>query len=49
MTDLVMCQCESFENVEEFFVTSPHITPHPLVSQITNANPKCEHEHQCKP
>ena len=32
MTDLVMCQCESHENVKESFVTSPHVMPHPIVS-----------------
>ena len=31
-TDLVMCQCESHENMKEFFMMSPHIMPHPIVS-----------------
>ena len=44
MTDLVTCQCESCENMKEFFVTSPHIMPCPIVSQITNANHKMEHD-----
>ena len=44
MTDLVTYQRDSHENVKEFVVTSPHIMPHPIVSGITNANLKCEHE-----
>ena len=44
MTDLVTCQCDSHENVKEFIVTSPHVMPCPIVSQIVNANPKREHE-----
>ena len=31
-TDLVMCQCESHENVKEFVMTSSHVTPCPIVS-----------------
>ena len=31
VTDLVMCQCESCENVKDF-VTSPHVMPHPIIS-----------------
>ena len=31
-TDLVMHQCYSCENVEEFIVTSPHVMPHPIIS-----------------
>ena len=44
MTDLVMHQHDSHENVKEFIMMSPHVMPHPIVSQITNVNPKCEHE-----
>ena len=44
MTDLVTCHCESCENVKEFVVTSPHVMPHPIVSQIANAHPKHERE-----
>ena len=40
-----MCQCDSRENVKEFVMTSPHVMPHPIVSQITNANLKHELEH----
>ena len=45
MTDLVTYQYDSRENVKELIMTSPHIMPHPIVSQIVNANLKCE----CKP
>ena len=31
-TDLVMCQYESHENVKEYFMTSPHVMPHPIIS-----------------
>ena len=49
MTDLVTCQHESRENVEEFFMTSPYIMPHPIISQIINANHKHEHDPSHKP
>ena len=26
--------------MKEFVMTSPHVMPHPIVSQITNANPR---------
>ena len=39
-----MCQCDSHENMKEFIVMSPHVMPHPIVSQIVNTNPKCERE-----
>ena len=45
-TDLVMCQCGSFENMKEFFMMSPHVMPHPIVSRIAN---KCEHEPRHEP
>ena len=44
MTDLVMYECDSHENVKEFVMTSPHIMPHPIISRIANANLKCEHK-----
>ena len=37
-----MYQHDSFENMKEFIVTSPHVMPHPIVSRIMNANPKHE-------
>ena len=40
-----MYQCDSCENVKEFVMMSPHVMPHPIVSQITNVN----HEHECEP
>ena len=40
-----MSQRDSRENAKEFVMMSPHIMPRPIVSQIANANPKCEHEH----
>ena len=49
MTDLVMCQCESYENVKELLMMSPHVMPHPIVSQIANVNCKCRCEPQRKP
>ena len=45
MTDLVMYQHDSHENMKEFIVTSPHVMPHPIISQIVNANVK----HECEP
>ena len=45
MTDLVMYQHDSCENVIEFIVMSPHVMPHPIISRIVNAN----HEHECEP
>ena len=45
MTDLVTYQRDSCENVKEFVVMSPHIMPHPFVSQIANTNLK----HECEP
>ena len=42
MTDLVMRQRDSHENVKEFVMTSLHIMPRPFVSQIMNANLKHE-------
>ena len=45
MTDLTMHQCDSCENIKEFVVMSPHVMPHPIESQIANANPKREREH----
>ena len=45
MTDLVTRQCDSRENVKEFIVTSPHVMPHPIISRIANANPKCQGKH----
>ena len=42
MTDLVMRQCDSRENVKDFVVMSPHVMPHPIISRIVNANLKCE-------
>ena len=47
-TDLVTRQCYSRENAKEFVVTSPHVMPHPIVSRITNANPKREREHETR-
>ena len=43
---LVTYQRDSCENMKEFVLTSPHVMPHPIVSQIANANPKreCKHE-----
>ena len=43
-TDLAMYQHESHENVEEFFMMSPHVMPHLIISQIMNANHKHEHD-----
>ena len=42
-----MRQHDSCENVKEFIMTSPHIMPRPIVSQIANANREheCEREH----
>ena len=40
-----MYQHDSRENMKEFVVTSPHIIPRPIVSQIMNAN----HEHEPEP
>ena len=45
MTDLVTYQPDSCENMKEFVMMSPHVMPHPIISQIANANPK----HECKP
>ena len=39
-----MYQHDSRENVKEFVMMSPHVMPCPIVSQITNANLKCERE-----
>ena len=44
MTDLVMRQRDSHENMKEFIMTSPHIMPHPIVSRIMNMNLKHERE-----
>ena len=44
MTDLVMYQHDSRENMKEFIMISPHVMPCPIVSRIMNANMKCEHE-----
>ena len=44
-TDLVMYQCDSHENMKDFIMTSPHVIPHPILSQIVNVNQKCK----CKP
>ena len=44
MTDLVMYKCDSCESTKDFIMMSPRVMPHSVVSQITNANPKCEHE-----
>ena len=44
MTDLVTHQHDSCENAKEFVVTSPHVMPCPIISQIANAN----HEHECE-
>ena len=35
-----MRQCDSCENAKEFVMRSPHVMPHPIVSQIANANLK---------
>ena len=43
MTYLVMCHHDSCENVKEFVMMSSHVTPHPIISQIANANLKHEH------
>ena len=43
MTDLVTYQRDSHENVKEFVMMSPLIMPHPILSQIANANCQ-EHE-----
>ena len=40
-----MHQRDSYENMKEFVMTSPHVMPHPIISQIVNANPKHECEH----
>ena len=40
MTDLVMHQGDSCENMKEFIMTSAHVMPHPIISQIVNADPK---------
>ena len=34
--------------MKEFVMMSPHVMPHPIVSQIMNTNPKHEHEHDPK-
>ena len=39
-----MRQHDSCENVKEFVMTSPHVMPCPIVSQIANANLECECE-----
>ena len=44
MTDLVMYQHDFCENAKEFIVMSPHVMPHPIISQTTNTNPKHEDE-----
>ena len=44
MTDLVTCLCDSHETVKQFIMTSLHVMPHPIISQIANANPKRERE-----
>ena len=44
MTDLVTYQRDSRENVKEFIMTSPHVMPCLIISQIMNANLKCECE-----
>ena len=44
MTDLVTYQCDSREIMKEFIVTSPHVMPHQIISQILNMNPKRECE-----
>ena len=40
-----MDQHDSHENAKEFVMTSPHIMPCPIVSQIANTN----NEHECEP
>ena len=45
MTDLVTYQHDSHENMKEFIMTSPHVMPCPITSQIMNVNPK----HECEP
>ena len=39
-----MRQHDSRENVKEFIVTSPHVTPHPIVSRLETRtlNSRCE-------
>ena len=49
MTDLVMCLHDSREIVKESFVMSPHVMPHPIISQIVNENHKHEFEPQHEP
>ena len=49
MTDLVMYQHESHENMKEFFMTSPHVMPCPIISRIMNVNCKHKREPQCEP
>ena len=34
VNDLVMCQRESHENMNEFFMTSCHVMPHPIISRL---------------
>ena len=53
---LVTYQRDSCENVNEFILMSPHVMPHPIVSQITNANQnvnastkrEAKNEHDCR-
>ena len=40
-----MHQRDSGENAKEFVVMSPHVMPHPIISQIVNTKLKCECEH----
>ena len=32
VTEETQCQCDSCENMKEFVMMSPHVTPHPIIS-----------------
>ena len=44
-----MRQRDSPENAKEFIVTSPHVTPHPIVSRLESRTLNSQREPEKKP